>query len=366
MNTNFPLVRPDVPKLRKWKNFAKPAYKAGMFSNQGPVWQRLSLETELIFPGMKTAGIANNTVGLVATLQAMEVFQKDVILSNYTYAATLQAAILAGANPILCDVDTNTWEISIDTLKAAISKFGLPKVLIHTRAFGQRLPIRDLASFCDANRIKLIVDSAAAFPSPASPTEELEAFEIFSFHATKVMGIGEGGLLAGKEEDVVRALTAVNFGMIDSSSFVDGLNAKMDEFAAARALAALKSLEANRKKRNEFVDRAYELIFMKNELEVLEPGKNHLWSLFPVRFKSPTARDSFQSACTQGGLTTKPYYSPSMSMGYAGQVNVRKADSLETSEVLSRTVLCLPVYSHFTSKELTQIREIVATALDRQ
>jgi dTDP-4-amino-4,6-dideoxygalactose transaminase len=362
MDKIFPLVRPDVPKLRQWTNFVKPAYKLGIFSNKGPVWQQLSRETELLFPGMKTAGIANNTVGLVATLQAMEVFKKDVFLSNYTFAATLHAAILAGANPVLCDVDRCTWEISVQTLQSAVAKFGKPKVVILTRVFGQRLSIDKIASYCSENGIALIVDSAAAFPSPALPPTHLDAFEIFSFHATKVMSIGEGGLLAGKVEDVDKVLRAVNFGLSSDLHFGDGINAKMDEFAAARALGALKLLERNRKKRKLFVERAYEGLFQNHALEVLNPGSDHLWSLFPLKFKSPAARDAFQISCTQLGLTTKPYYSPSMSSGYKGLATVRKVDNLDVSDELSRTVLCLPVYSRFSSKEVNRIAEIIKIA----
>jgi dTDP-4-amino-4,6-dideoxygalactose transaminase len=365
MGRNFPLVRPDVPKYRAWRRFIKKSFNAGVYSNCGPVWQQLSRETELMFPGRKTAGVANNTVGLIAVLLSLKVKNQNVILSNYTFAATLQAAILAGANPILCDVDPETWEISVETLDREIKRFGKPKVVIHTRVFGQRLPITHLAEYCKAQGIILIVDSAAAFPSPKFPVASLDALEVFSFHATKVMAIGEGGLLVGKLDEIEKALRATNFGITGKNSFSDGLNAKMDEFAAARALASLRSLESIRKKRENFVENAYFDLRDSAHLKRLSPAKNHLWSLFPVKFKHEADLELFKACCDNSGLQTKRYYSPSISLGYEGAVNLSRGTDLLVSNELAKTVLCLPVYSKYRNRELKKIRSIVQSAQNR-
>ena len=365
MDTNFPLVRPDIPKYRKWKGFIKKSFDAGTYSNSGPAWQQLSKETEMIFPGCKTAGVANNTVGLLAVLLSLNVKNESVILSNYTFAATLQAAVLAGANPILCDIDKDTWEISVETLDREIANFGKPKVVIHTRVFGQRIPISELVQYCKERGIVLIVDAAAAFPSPRFPVASLDALEVFSFHATKVMAIGEGGLLVGKAEDIEKALRATNFGFIGQDSFSDGLNAKMDEFAASRSLASLRSLESIRKKREYFVKKVYFDLKNDGQLQYLNPSENHLWSLFPIKFKNESDLKIFKQCCDQSGLQTKPYYRPSVSLGYTGFAEVRHGANLKVSNELSKTVLCLPVYSKYRRQELNDIRRIVQSSLNK-
>jgi hypothetical protein len=124
--------------------------------------------------------------------------------SNFTFPATLQAVFAAGGIPIACDVDSSTWELSIEELEKARKMHPEIKIVLHTRVFGFIRDLSELVKYCKNNSLTLIIDSAAAFPVREVTENVLtsEVVEVFSLHATKPLAIGEGGLVVGNDENI--------------------------------------------------------------------------------------------------------------------------------------------------------------------
>ena len=102
----------------------------------------------------------------------------------------------------------------------------------------------NLDYFADLHRqgLPIVVDAAASFGTIVDSHwygEGFPGFIVYSFHATKAFGIGEGGLVYSGDADAIgRLRRAGNFGFDTSRSSIDcGLNSKMSEYTAARALA---------------------------------------------------------------------------------------------------------------------------------
>jgi dTDP-4-amino-4,6-dideoxygalactose transaminase len=190
--------------------------------------------------------------------------------------------------------------------------------------------------------------------------------EVYSLHATKAFGIGEGGIVTGPKSFVEKVWRHSNFGFSENQEeFLDGNNAKMDEFAAARAIAALEALNQTSENRKKFVREAYTEIFDESQVTYIDVNSDQLWSLFPIRFESTKKLTQFSQYLLSKNLLSKKYYSPSMSGGYRGEKRLICAGDLGVSESLAQTVLCLPVYSEYTQDEVEYIRKAVIEAYEK-
>ncbi|ASY24519.1 cell wall aminitransferase [Candidatus Planktophila lacus] len=361
----YPLIRPDVPEPKFWINQLNSAYEESHFSNGGRIWQEFNKKVVEKIRASAAVGVANNTVGQVAALHAVEISDQLVFISNFTFPATLQAVHMAGGIPVICDTDDWSWEISLDSVKSGIKMFGKPKAVVVTRVFGQRLNHAELIDFLASENIELIFDSAAAFPLAELNKNTETLREVYSLHATKAFGIGEGGIVTGPDRFIKSVWKHSNFGFTSPDEFSDGNNAKMDEFAAARGIAALDKLPETSEKRKKFIKDTYSGIFESSGYRHIDINSDQLWSLFPVQFKQNEELSIFSNHLLQKEILSKKYYSPSMSKGYKGNAKMLLTDDLRNSENAANTVLCLPVYSTFTSEETEYIRESVKEAFEK-
>jgi dTDP-4-amino-4,6-dideoxygalactose transaminase len=361
----LPLIRADVPDIEEWVDLLSEPYRLRHYSNSGFLWNELTKKIIDSSGCISAIGVANNTVGQVAALHAIDIHNELVFISNFTFPATLQAVIMAGGSPVLCDVDEDTWEVSLSSVMKTIKKFGKPKAVILTRVFGQRHKHENLVNYLEEENIKLIFDSAAAFPVSMIDENMKNLTEVYSLHATKAFGIGEGGLITGPKSEIEKIWKHSNFGFQENMNFEDGSNAKMDEFSAARAIAALENLGSNASKRMSFVRSTYANIFDESGVKHLDVKANQLWSLFPIKFESRMQLEIFQRELLEHEIFSKKYYSPSMLTGYKGKTILKAADGLLISEDLAQTVLCLPVYSQFTEEESQYLRDQITSAKEK-
>jgi dTDP-4-amino-4,6-dideoxygalactose transaminase len=166
------------------------------------------------------------------------------IMPSFTFAATPLAAIWAGLEPFFIDVEIDTFAMQLESLQRALRELGEKVALVVPYAtFGFPIDLEPYARLvCDG--VPVVVDAAASFGATCAGTAFGEGFPgaiVFSFHATKAFGVGEGGLVYSGDEALIRRVKeAANFGF-DSGKICTyhGLNAKLPEFAAAFGLATL-------------------------------------------------------------------------------------------------------------------------------
>jgi dTDP-4-amino-4,6-dideoxygalactose transaminase len=219
---------------------------------------------------------------------------------------------------------------------------------------------------CESLSIKVLIDSAAAFPARRNEyTAPINYLEVFSFHATKPLGIGEGGAVIGPPELISEVRKASNFGLSKpSSKFGDGINAKMDEFASARLIAGLINFQDIATKRIEFANSLSKLFHKSDSIQTALDTGNTSWAFFPIVFPSEDDLIYFQSEI-KAVIQTRRYYYPSLANGYLGRVPIQLAQSLSISENLTVTTLCLPVIPTIDSRSrdmyFTQLTKILTT-----
>jgi dTDP-4-amino-4,6-dideoxygalactose transaminase len=363
------LVQVNPPSLVDSNSIVSKAYETGIFSNSAELNRRASKElAEHVNPNLSGYLTSNNTMGLTSSLISVGVRGKHVVVSNFTFAATLDAVVLAGGIPLVCDINPKTLELDTDRVEELLvdGKFDVAAVM-PTRVFGYVTDMSKMIKKCKEHGIPVIIDAAASFPG-FTETWNFESFalyEVFSLHATKVFGIGEGGLVVGKHEEIEKIRQSSNFGLTSGPTikFSDGLNAKADEFTAARALARFPKYLEDVKLRSEFVEIYKKILEGFPEIWTLNNVEGTVYSYFPIVFPSEKKLYQFQNIVGEFILTRR-YYFPTLKSGYIGDAKIVYEKDLTISESVSRRILCLPVYVHCTDEVKMEIEKLLRSALE--
>lgn len=173
----------------------------------------------------------------------------EVILADTNWIATAAPIVHLGAKPVFVDILSNTWCIDPEKVKASINS--RTKAVIATHLYGNLCEIEKLKHICSDANINLIEDAAEAIGSSIGTKKAgaMSEFSTFSFHGSKTITTGEGGILATNNSEIYdKAFTLSNHGRSKHQNkqfWPDevGYKFKMSNVQAAIGLAQLKRIE---------------------------------------------------------------------------------------------------------------------------
>lgn len=364
-------VLPDADAIERY--FCR-SRETRWFSNGGPCHELLSARLSADLGGDVTVVPVNNaTSGLMVAIRALSGRATDrpyVVVPSYTFVASASAIMWAGYEPIFVDVDPDSWHMNVASAQRAIEQHGSGIALVMAcSTFGtpqsdDRLrPLRELARSVDA---PLLVDSAAGYGS-ATPDGRRRPCDgdadVYSFHATKPFAIGEGGAIVATDPSVGNRLAAlVNFGFDVRHLVGDeiGLNAKLDEWHCATALAVLDGYPevlanrqaASHRVKSELADYGYDR----------QAGSELSASQFiAVSAPSEAIRDTCIRLARERGIELRDYYRhPLHTMPTLRRFAT--ADSLPVTADLASRCLSLPLANDMTDSELDEVIDVCRTA----
>jgi dTDP-4-amino-4,6-dideoxygalactose transaminase len=356
----FAFVRPEIPPVAEWEEFLDVPYARRYFTNFGELETRLSQELLERFGGEHASVTlaANATCGLTAALIAHGVRGK-VVIPNFTFPATLDAVFSARCTPVLCDVEAETGEMRPDSLERACRREEIAAVM-PVRAYGF---VRDFSSIIAIARsfgATTIIDGAAALGAGRVEVAN-DVTEVLSLHATKSLGIGEGGVIFAHERRKAALRAALNFGLRPDRRFEFGINGKMSEFQAAIGIAQLRHVERLIEGRRAMAE-WYSDTLAHSGMILPDRNASTAWSNYPVLLPRDVDAEAFQQACHAQGLQVRRYYWPTLANGFTETLS--QADDLETSSTLAERAMCLPLYATSTREEREEIAEILDACLD--
>jgi dTDP-4-amino-4,6-dideoxygalactose transaminase len=338
--------------------FLEASYGERYFSNFGPNVRAFEQElAKYLGIGREVITVSNATSGLAAVLLARKV-RGLVAIPSYTFAATASAVYMAGCEPYPVDVNAETWELDIAGLRTVLDHKPIAAV-IHVRPLGLCRPLAALSQMLADRDIPFIVDSAAAFGGRDSSGEIAGGSglaEVFSFHATKPFGIGEGGAVAASPEIAEKVRMATNFGLTAPDANPRwGVNAKMSEFHAAVGRAVLQTFEEKLAARRLLA--ATWMRYLQDEAAQLPalPGMPP-WQVFPVRMPGNSAK-MVNAELASVGIESRIYYQPALCD--------RGMTAPPVARALSQQVLCLPISPQVDEAVIREVADIVKTNLDR-
>jgi dTDP-4-amino-4,6-dideoxygalactose transaminase len=341
----YKVVVPDVPVLEKYLPFLEEMHSNDWFSNFGPLALRFENQLLASFGGATETCVATSsaTSGLSAAIVASGIRGK-VLVPAFTFPASLAAVCAANLEPVVTDVDYDTWAMSVQIIASALEQTRASAVML-VAPFGMRRNFHQEIAYCRQRRISVIVDNAAGLGIPRVPLGiETGVFEVFSLHATKPFAVGEGGVVFANLEHDEAMRAAINFALRthgQPEGPMWGFNGKMSEFHAAIALAQLKQIGDNVRARQAFA--ADYMARLAGLPDVIAPSDPSLapWQIFPLLVPTKQIADEAQRLGTEAGLEIRRYYRPSLSR-WPG---IHVVGPCRVAEDLAERMCTLPVRS---------------------
>lgn len=362
------LLVPELPAAEELRSLLERIDRARWYTNFGPL--ALELEGELLKrlgAGREAplfgASLSNCTVGLELSLAALALKPgARVLVPGLTFVATAAAAARVGYEPVICDVDPESWLLTPEIARRAGA--AVDAVMpVSTYGCGQDAAGWD--TYSEATGLPVVLDAAGAFGNQRAGRR---IALVFSLHATKVLSAGEGGFVASADADfVARVKRLSNFGIGSPGGFVDvpGTNAKLSEYHAAVALAMLRRWEEWAQKRIA-LHRAYlqALAISCPAVRLQKRAADGVYSIMPVLLPKGATAASIAEALAAEGIETRRWYCPTLEQ-HPAFAKCRIAGSLETVRTLGERLLALPFHLYLEPGDVTLVCERLRAALGR-
>jgi dTDP-4-amino-4,6-dideoxygalactose transaminase len=251
-------------------------------------------------------GVANGTDAITLALRALGIGEgDDVVVPSFTFWASAEAIVNAGARPVFCDIDPDTFCVTADTVQAALTPATRAVLVVHL--FGNVAPVREIAAL----GVPVIEDAAQAAGSrtPDGRPGALGTIATFSFFPSKNLGcFGDGGAVTTNDAGLAERVRVFRFhGSYDKVSYGEiGFNSRLDDLQAAILRVQLPTLDRWAAAR-ETAGRMYEeaglgdLVALPVPVEGCEPA----WHLYVIRH--PRA-DELAQGLAEAGIGCKAYY----------------------------------------------------------
>lgn len=313
---------------------------------------------------------ASGTDALVLALMAAGIGPGDeVITTPFSFFATASCITRCGARPVFADVEPDTYNLSMEALKAAMSP--RTKAVIPVHLFGQLCRVEEIADMLREKNVALIEDCAQAFGAHRVCGGKMiraggwGGYGCFSFFPTKNLGAyGDAGMVtcfAGEDAEKLARLRVHGAATTYIHEEV-GINSRMDSIQAAILRVRLRHIETWIEERRE-VARRYELLFSERglldriKIPVESEGNRHTYHQYVVRAER---RDELMKFLAGEGITTRIYYPLSLHLQPCFAAAGYKEGAMPVSENLTKEVLALPIFPELLMEEQERVANAVA------
>lgn len=252
------LIKPYIDYSEVESEF-KNIFETGWFT-KGQYVEQFKAELRKYF-GVKHAFLTTSaTTALSLCLKILKIGKGDeVIVSDFSFPATVNVVEDLGAIPVFADVDKKTFNMLPDELEKKITK--KTKAVIFVDALGNPSGIHSIKALCNKYQIPLIEDAACAIGSSEQTIKagNIADLTCFSFHPRKLLTTGEGGAITTNSDVWAETLEIkLNHGAIfhgGKADFVDfGYNYRMSEIQAVMGIKQLEKLDDIVSSRNRMRD----------------------------------------------------------------------------------------------------------------
>ncbi len=305
-------------------------------------------------------GVANGTDAITIALRAMGVGPGDeVVVPSFTFYASAEAIPPTGATPVFCDIDPDTYCVTADTVRTALTP--RTKAVIAVHLFGNVAPIAEI----EALGVPVLEDAAQAAGSLAPGGRRpgaLGAAATFSFFPSKNLGaFGDGGMITTSDELLAERARTLRFhGSHDKITYEQvGYNSRLDEIQAAILRVQLPHLDdwadGRRKAGHDYEEAGLgELVQLPRPTKGAEPA----WHLYVVGHPDV---QRLESALKNAEVSHKAYYRTPVHR----QESMRRWGGdveLPATEEAARTHLAIPMSPVLSREQVGEVMAAVAAS----
>lgn len=370
---NIPITKPYFDE--KEAAAAAKVIKSGWVA-QGPETKEFENKLAEYVCSKYAVAVSSGTTALHLALLASGIGNGDeVIVPSFSFIATANVVLYAGAKPVFVDIDPGTYNIDPRQIIKIITKN--TKAIIAVHQVGLPAYLDEINNTAKENSIHVIEDAACALGSVYKNKKigNSDNLVCFSFHPRKIITTGEGGAITSnnnKYEDLLRKLR--NQGMSVSTherhsankiTFeeypVIGYNYRMTDIQAAVGSVQLSKIDEIINKRRALAKK-YNNAFIENkhiEIPYVPENSETTYQSYILRIKdtSPVTRDGLMKKLLDKGISTRrgvqAIHREKAYVEMFGKISLP-----ETEKAADRTIT-LPLYPQMTDEEHKYIIENV-------
>ena len=355
------------------------ALRSGWLAH-GPYNKKFEIEFAK-YVGVKYAITCNScTSALFLSLIALDI-TGEVIIPSFSFSATANSVVTAGATPRFVDIDYNTCNIDPNKIEEAITAKTQAIIIVHFG--GQCCQLDAIEKIATKYGLHVIEDSAETIGGTFNG-KQAGSFGIgcFSFFPTKNITTGEGGMITTNDDKLANKLRALIGHGIDSTTFqrekmdmpwyrsasFAGYNFRMSNVLAAVGHEQIKRLDQmniSRKQHSKYlIDGLKSLIGL--ELPFTEKNCNHVYQMFTIKLDKGIDRNAFVTNLNKAGIGASVHFYPAIhEQDYYKKHPEWIVSDLSVTEDVSRRIVTLPMFPSLTTTELDKIILNVSECLNK-
>ncbi|VBB43481.1 Pleiotropic regulatory protein [uncultured Paludibacter sp.] len=311
--------------------------------------------------------VGNGTDALQIALMALDLKPGDeVITPTFTFIATAEVVALLGLTPVVVDVEPDTFNISIKSLRKAITP--KTKAIVPVHLFGQNADMEEILEIAKEHHLAVIEDACQSIGSVYTFSDGKKVHSgcmgdigCTSFFPSKNLGCyGDGGAIFTNNDELAAKMRAVaNHGMVVRyyHDFV-GVNSRLDSMQAAVLDVKLKYLDdyiAARQRAAAFYDNAF-ADTAKITIPVRTKQSTHVFHQYTVKLNG-VGRETLQKQLAEKGIPAMIYYPVPLHLQKAYTDARYKEGDFPNAEMLCNCVLSLPMHTELDEEQLKYITE---------
>lgn len=313
--------------------------------------------------------VANGTDALQIALMALGLKPGDeVITPTFTFIATAEVVALLGLTPVVVDVDYDTFNISVESLKKAITP--RTKAIVPVHLFGQNADMEEILKIAKDHNLHVIEDACQSIGSEYTFLDGrkvqsgcMAEIGCTSFFPSKNLGcFGDGGAIFTNNDELAAKIRAIaNHGMVVRyyHDFV-GVNSRLDSMQAAVLEVKLQHLDEYIAAR-QYAAAYYDAKFSASE-KLIIPARNasstHVFHQYTLKLVD-VDRTALQKHLADKGIPAMVYYPVCLHMQKAYQDSRYNEGDFPVAEQLSACVLSMPMHTELDEEQLEYITRAV-------
>lgn len=310
-------------------------------------------------------GVASGTDALELSLQACGVGPGDLVFTvSHTAVATVAAIDLAGATPVLVDIDPVTYTMDPNCLEDALAhpSDGTPKAVIPVHLYGHPADMPSILELAKRHGLYVIEDCAQSHGATLDGriTGAWGDIAAFSFYPTKNLGaLGDGGMVVTNNPGLAERVRLLQqYGWRERYiSDIPGGNSRLDELQAAILRVKLRYLDGDNMRRRSLAQIYNSLLAGAGlALSEVRSGVTHGYHQYVVRLPR---RDALRTYLRQAGIGTLIHYPAPVHLQPAYQDRLPLVTPLPWTELIARQVLSLPMYPQLSDDQARSVGECI-------
>jgi dTDP-4-amino-4,6-dideoxygalactose transaminase len=337
---------------------------------KGPEIENLEQQIADIAGTKHAIAVSSGTAALYATLECLDVEGKEVIIPSFTYQATPNAVVAAGAKPVFADIEPESFGLKASDVQSRITDETAGIIPVHF-AGNIASEIRELRNIVDNHGLFLLEDASHSLGATSSgtPAGSFGNAATFSFAFNKVITTGQGGIVVTDSQDLAKRIRQFRVHGRNNNGEYErwGLNLVMSSIHAAIGVAQLSKMDDLIKQRRKLVNRYNGNLSGIKDLHVptAEANGRSVYFLYNILLSSRSQRNELQKYLNKQGIPTQVYYQGSHLTKYYSQKWGYQKGDLPVTEKIANRITTLPLYPNLDVDDVDYISDKVRSFFEK-